>query len=275
MSKTTIAAATRPIGPTWVEDAKRLWPRVATLLPARERAGKGGHPWVADELVFYRLVLFLRAGCSWETFDILSQGSEASGRTVRRRLREWRRLGVFERVCEKLRLALPKTDAGYLDALFIRGRYRGEECGLTRHGKGSKLQVLCDELSRPLAFILISANPGEKLTAPEVLRMPALGLPAIIVADKAYDFDDLRDFVASLGSKLLSPHRKNRVAPPRDQEQIGRNYKQRWRVERFFAWLAAWRRVATRWEAKLASYLSHLHLAISLVYIRTAEGLCP
>ena len=88
--------------------------------------------------MFYRLVLFLRAGCSWEVFDLLlALGGGVSGRTVRRRLAIWRRAGVFELVCQELQALLPTAAVGYLDATFLRSRGGGhEEVGLTRHGKG-------------------------------------------------------------------------------------------------------------------------------------------
>jgi len=68
-------------------------------------------------------------------------------------------------------------------------------------------------------------------------------MPDVVVADGAYDLDELRDEFAERTSNLLAPYRSNRRKPPRDQEQIGRHYMQRWPVERLFAWLA------TRWEA--------------------------
>ena len=42
---------------------------------------------------------------------------------------------------------------------------------------------------------------------------------------------------------------------------------------RLFAWLAAWRRLATRWEANPLNYGTWVNLAVSLVYVR--GGLLP
>lgn len=72
---------------------------------------------------------------------------------------------------------------------------------------------------------------------------------------------------------MLAPHKSNRKKPPRDQEQSGRHYKQRWRVERLFAWLAGWRRLATRWEADSLNYNTWVCLATGLIYVR--GGLLP
>lgn len=251
------------------EVARRLWRLVEPHVPIPERdATVGGKPRISDELVFLKLVTFLRAGCSWETFDELCRGSGVSGRTCRRRFAEWRDLGIFELVMNELRSELPAAQIAHLDATFVRSRGGGEELvGLTRHGKGSKIQALVDQDSMPLMFQLTSANPNES-TITRTFLEGVDELPAIVVADKAYDYDFLRDDFAERGSKLLSPHRADRKKPDRDQEHIGRHYRQRWAVERLFAWLAAWRRLATRWERRADHYWQWLCLGISLIYLR-------
>jgi len=258
---------------TWKQDARELWRLVAQYVPDPPRLpGAPGRPRIANELVFWRLVLFLRGGCAWEVFDEMSRGCGVSGRTVRTRLAEWRELGVFEIVCEELRAGLEAPAVAHMDAMFVRARYTGDLVGLTRHGKGSKLQALVGANSLPLAIQLESANPHEATTAVALLDLVD-ELPPLIVADRAYDSDPLRDEVKARDAKLLSPHRSTRKKPPRDQEHIGRHYKNRWCVERFFAWLAAWRRLATRWEAKSLNYNTWVSLATSLIYVR--GGLLP
>lgn len=192
----------------WIEDARRLWPLVEQHLSAREeRDGRrGGRPPIPDELVFERVVIFLRAGCWWEGFDVMSRGSGVSGRTVRDRLPRWRALGVFEAVCHSLRDLLPPAAVAHLDATFMRSRYTGAMTGLTRHGKGSKLQVLCNEHSLPISFRLTSANPAESTITPDLIGVTE-DLPPMIVADRAYDADHLRDRLNSRDSTLLAPHR--------------------------------------------------------------------
>jgi transposase len=258
---------------SWKQDAQELWRLVARYVPDPPRLpGAPGRPRIPNEHVFWRMVLFLRAGCSWDVFDEMSRGCGVSGRTVRDRLAEWRSLGVFEQVCEELRSHLEPVAIAHMDAMFVRARYSGDLVGLTRHGKGSKLQAIVGMNSMPLAIQLDSANPHESTTAVALLDLVD-ELPATIVADRAYDSDKLRDEVAARDAKLLAPHRAKRTRPPRDQEQLGRHYKQRWCVERLFAWLAAWRRLATRWEANALNYNSWVSLATSLVY--TSGGLLP
>ncbi len=108
---------------SWMEDARQLRWLVARYLPERppRPPGRAGRAWIPDERVFMRLVLFLRAGCSWEAFDELSKGCGVSGRTVRNRLADWRRTGVFEQVYEVLRRKLDPAAVAHL-ALCSCGR---------------------------------------------------------------------------------------------------------------------------------------------------------
>lgn len=126
---------------------------------------------------------------------------------------------------------------------------------------------MVDEDSRPIAFQPASANSAESTITRDLIGKLD-DLPEVVVADKAYDSDPLRDAFAERESKLLSPHRAKRKKPPRDQDQIARHYKRRWVVERLFAWLAAWRRLANRWERPAEHYRQWLYLGLSLIYVR-------
>lgn len=63
---------------------------------------------------------------------------------------------------EEITKALPEPAIAHVDATFVRSRGGGGDLvGLTRHGKGSKIQVMVGPDSLPLAFQLTSANPNE------------------------------------------------------------------------------------------------------------------
>lgn len=53
---------------------------------------------------------------------------------------------------------------------------------------------------------------------------------------------------------------------------VGGHSKNRWLIERFFAWLAAWRPLAVRWEQRADHYWRWLCLGISLIYTRRGIG---
>lgn len=257
-----------PLYMTWINDARRLWPHVEPLIPQqRERTRAiGGRPRVSDKEVFFRLFWFLRAGCSWSAWP----ESGPSARTCRRRLREWRDARVFERLLESLgQQAELKDEPVYLDATFIRARGGGESVGLTRHGKGCKLQLYVGADSLPRGFTLAPANQGEtKLVASTLAARFAGPAPAALVMDAAYDANWLHEYLAEHGATSWAKRNPTHTGPSSRDEELGGEYRNRWLVERCFAWLAAFRRLATRWERVLANYRSWLCLGIAALYVR-------
>ena len=108
----------------------------------------------------------------------------------------------------------------------------------------------------PIAVVNAPASVGEtKLVEPvleqvvETSRACPDFWPERVIADKAYDSDDLREKLAAVGIELLAPHRRNRTANTRTNDgRKMRRYRHRWKVERFFAHAGNYRRFATRYE---------------------------
>jgi len=108
----------------------------------------------------------------------------------------------------------------------------------------------------PLAAVNAPASVGEtKLVEPlltqvvDVSRGSSEFWPERVIADKAYDSDALRENLGSAGIELLAPHRRNRTASKRTNDgRRMRRYRNRWKVERFFAHAGNYRRFATRYE---------------------------
>lgn len=136
---------------------------------------------------------------------------------------------------------------------------RGDGIGLTKRGKGTKAEFLVSREGVPLAAVSAPASFGEtKLVEPVLQRLTEIGnpdlWPEIVIADKAYDSDALRAATASVGIKLLAPHRRNRR--PENCTNDGRRmrrYRNRWRVERTFAHAGNYRRFTTRYERLLVT----------------------
>jgi hypothetical protein len=94
----------------------------------------------------------------------------------------------------------------------------GERTGKnpTDRGKlGAKINLLVDERGDPISIVLTGANRHDKVSAIELMGSLLLKRPAQKVqhlcADKAYDSDDLREFLASrgyVGHIKVNPRRK-------------------------------------------------------------------
>jgi transposase len=88
------------------------------------------------------------------------------------------------------------------------------------------------------------------------------------MGDRAYDSDPLDAELAQPGIQMIAPHKSNRVKAPTQDGRVLRRYKRRWNVERLFAWLQNFRRVATRFDRKIENYLGFVHLASILILLR-------
>jgi len=108
-----------------------LWEVIAPLLPAEKPKPKGGRPRVPDRAALTGIVFVLRSGIPWRMLP--KELGCGSPMTCWRRLREWRAVGVWERVhrvlLERLRAAdqidwrRAVVDSAYLRAL-LGGRKR-------------------------------------------------------------------------------------------------------------------------------------------------------
>lgn len=89
------------------------------------------------------------------------------------------------------------------------------------------------------------------------------GVP--VLTDRAYDSDPLREDLGLDGFRLLACHRSNRSKPPVNDGRRLRRLRRRWVVERSFAWLKSFRRVATRYEVLAHLYDGFVALACAFI----------
>jgi len=59
---------------------------------------------------------------------------------------------------------------------------------------------------------------------------------------------------------MIAPHQRNRKKPRTQDSRKLRRYKRRWRIERLFAWLGNFRRLAVRYERRAENYLGFVQL---------------
>lgn len=130
--------------------------------------------------------------------------------------------------------------------------------------KGRKDRIVVDTLGLPLAVFVHKANLYDSKGAEPALEKLAHKFPRLkkILADGGYRGDELKEKVSKrLGCKfelVLRPHespRKFSVIPLR------------WIVERSFAWLANFRRIALDYEFYSESSEAMIQIAFSKIMI--------
>ena len=129
--------------------------------------------------------------------------------------------------------------------------------------------VVADNASLPLAIHAAPASPHEVTLVGETLvRSFTAGQPERLIGDKAYDSDPLDAELAEGGIELIAPHKSNRVKPPTQDGRALRRYRRRWKVERLWAWLQNFRRVATRFDYHVENFLGFVHLGCIKILLR-------
>ena len=118
-----------------------------------------------------------------------------------------------------------------------------------------------DALGNPLRVILSAGQIADIDCAAALIK----NLPTrAVVADKGYDADHFVTRIKATGAEVVIPPRSNRLAPRQFDRHL---YRARNLVERFFARLKHFRRIATRYDKLAKSFLSFVHLACAFVWL--------
>ena len=146
---------------------------------------------------------------------------------------------------------------------------RGSAVGKTKRGKGTKIMVVADQKSLPVALCLASASPHEVTLVEKTLAGKfTQGTPKRLVGDRAYDSDPLDAALRKKDIDMIAPHRSNRRKRATQDGRKLRRYKRRWKVEKLNAWLQQFRRVVVRYEYYSSHFLSFVQLACMVILFR-------
>ncbi len=133
--------------------------------------------------------------------------------------------------------------------------------------------LVTDGQGIPLGIQLASAQRSEVRLAESTLatvRVPRLGRgrprqrPGTLVADRGYDSDAFRQHLRRRGIRPCIPFRHHRRPRPGPKPNL-EAYRDRWHVERTFAWLGNFRRLLVRHERLLGVYHGFMLLAFVLI----------
>jgi transposase len=149
------------------------------------------------------------------------------------------------------------------------GQKGGARVGKTKRGKGTKIMAVADAHGLPLALHTEAASPAEVTLAERTIEnRHVLAKPFLVVADRAYDSDPLRERMADEDMILIAPHRKGRRRPDFNDGRRMRRYRKRWKIERLFAWLHNFRRLVVRYEYHPQNFHAFLELGAAIILLR-------
>jgi transposase len=147
-------------------------------------------------------------------------------------------------------------------------------------GKGTKWMLVVDGHGLPLGFHLDSAARAEvrlaQLTLDTIKVWRPRGRPkqrpVKLVADRGYDSSVFRQALRRRGIRMCIPPKRRPVEwkVKRGRPVLARtdDYRQRYTVERGFAWLGNFCRLLIRWERTFGVYRSYFTVAVMLLCVR-------
>lgn len=122
--------------------------------------------------------------------------------------------------------------------------------------------MACDTLGRPVRFLIAPGQSHDILAVPALLEGQN---PTAVLADRAYDADSLRKYLAQIGAEAIIPSTRSRKTPIPHDRAI---YRLRNRIERCFNKLKHFRRFATRFDRLAIHYLAFTHIAAAMIWMR-------
>jgi len=140
--------------------------------------------------------------------------------------------------------------------------------GRSRGGLTTKIHALVDANGLPIVLKLTEGQAHDGRAACDMLGSLAAG--NILLADRAYDSDALRQALAERGAWANVKPMPNRRNVPAFSSFL---HRYRNLVERFFNKLKHFRAVATRYDKTPENYLASVKLASVRIWMRVNESM--
>ncbi len=206
-----------------------------------------------------------RTGAQWRELDSFY----GKWNSIYKRFNAWSKKHVWENL---LQFCIEDPDLEYImiDATIVRahacaagyGNQDEEGLGRSKGGFTSKIHAKVDALGNPLKFII---TPGQRNDCTQASTLLESVYESEIMADKAYDSNDIRKQIADQNCNAVIPPRKNRIEQYDYDEFL---YKERHVVECFFGKIKHFRRVFSRFDKSARNFIAFLSFVGAIIWLR-------
>lgn len=125
----------------------------------------------------------------------------------------------------------------------------------------SKLHAVCDGRGRPLVMLLSEGQMSDYKGA--ALMLDAIPPAKVLLADRGYDADWLREALVKRGTAACIPSKSNRKIPIPHDKAV---YHLRHRIANMFGRLKDWRRIHTRYDRCAHTFMSAICIAAAVIF---------
>jgi transposase len=214
------------------------------------------------EGILYRL----RTGIPWR--DLPAEFGNWSA--IFRRFNLWSKKGILTQLFNTL-ASDSDFEWVFIDGSIIRAHQHStgaatptSECiGKSRGGNTTKIHLAVDSNGFPIYFELSEGQVHDIQHAESLVEN--LSKVETVVADKGYDSEPFRQFIANKGGKSVIPRRRNNHKTNEDIDWC--LYKYRHLVENAFGKIKNFRAISTRYDKLERNYASMVSLAFALMWL--------
>lgn len=216
------------------------------------------------ESVICGILYVMHEGVRWRAMPKIF-GSWSS---VYTRFSRWEKRGLMTLLFESIAAAKKSGIERSLDASHIKVHQdanvknaENEGVGMTRGGRNTKLHAVVDSVGHAVKLTLTAGQVHDSTQA--VAMTADLASGDLLLADKAYDVDQLRNLLIAKDVATCIPPKSNRKKPATYDKET---YKHRHFVENFFQRAKRCRRIGTRYEKTKSMFMAFVHLFASIDY---------
>ena len=242
------------------------WEQIKDFFPPK--TSKCGRARRDPRELLNAIIWVLRTGSPWCALP----EKYGSWHTVYNNFRKWSQEGVIEKIFHYFCSNSKEYSQIQIDSTYVKAHHHsagakkrglGQGIGKSRGGYTSKIHAATDENGKAMCILITSGNVYDSTQAENLLH-DTIHKKAYVVGDKAFDSEQLLNYIEEKGAISVIPPRKNRKEQRKYDKVI---YKNRNQIERFFNRLKQFRRIATRYDKLLLSFLSLVQLAVVFITI--------
>jgi transposase len=241
--------------------SEHLWPKLMPLLMS-SGIYQTDHLRMTLEAILWRL----RCGAPWRDLP----AEFGPWQTVYNQFNRWSIAGHWQRIFSMIRYEID-DEWNFMDSTFIKVHQHAtgsrealpQAMGVSRGGNTTKVHMLCDAHGNPIDFELTGGDVHDVARAETLIDHSKAEM---LIGDKGYDSDSVRDKAREKGICPIIPTRSNSHRPNPDFDKY--LYRHRHLIENLFARLKHFRGFATRYDKLTRNYKAVVLIACLLIWLK-------